>query len=695
MLQTKFKKYLLLSSIIILFLWLIVNIPFVIKSSYLKIIAENPAVAIFLNFKFTLISLMVLFLSIILFNFNKEFILKYRTCVVFFSAFIYSVFRILKSFDVTDNGFHLTKSWGLFHGSVKENIDFWVGSSFVNGLWLSIYGEPNVLWARFGYVIVVTLIILFSYKIYNLYFKELRHLLIFLPLVFFFIHFNYYLSANYDNMPLLVTLIGSWLLLKDEQCKSYNFVLSGFFWGLAVWLKFNYILAGAMPVILGIYLYQINDNAYIKKTAQMLLGYIISISLGIIILLSTNTFSSYSNYIDNHLLSRKTNSNEQQKIEQQILDYGKKSKISTDLKISDNVTNSFFFLSDSLKNDSLRKDPVYNIDLDQHNMSELFNNYFIDYWKVFDKSLHYFFLFTIVILLFSNKINSKIIKFGVSAGFVFYIFYTAYNSLIASDYVFISSLMLCGYIYIVFSEDKETKYYLPFLLILSMVLFSFPGSNLSFNVVYRSGAGLLFMALPLAYLYDCKRELYKIKFDFSYYTIIITSFVIMATIKSWGYNNVHRDLPDRNLLITMFKSKQLFGIHTMPQRVQVVDELLDYFSKEKYTRNATPALFMDWLPMFYYLTETNCILNNPWFDAFEIFTKDFDQATKSNPPKYIVFSSKFTRNPTWPLNDDNYKQKDKIWIAGIKQDDYVRYWMKSKTYDKVFVNEMFEVWKLN
>jgi len=693
MFSSKLKKYLLLSAIATLFLYQIINIPFVVKPAYAKTIASNPNIADFLNLKFVLIALLVTFLSIILFNFRKEFILKYRSWFVFGVAFLYTSFRILKTFDVTDTGYHFTKAWGLLHGSVKENVDFMVGTNLLNGLWLSLIGEPSVLWARFGFVLVVSFTVLFSYKIYNLYFKELHHLIIFTSLIFFFVHFNYYLSVNYDNLPLLSTLIASWFILKNQEFKCYNYLLAGIFFGLAIWLKFNYILILSLPVIYGFYLYVITDSKYLKKSLTLCGGYLIAILSGVIILTASGSFGDYTAFISDKVINKKSTTPEQDEIKEQILNFGQKS-VKSQSKII-NSSDKFYFLNDSLKNDSLRKDEYYTTEVDPHSFKGLFNTYFVDFATSLNYTVQYFFLFSLLILLFSYKVKSIIIKTIFSGIMVFYLYYTAYISLMGRDHVFISSLLVCGLVYFILTVEKESKYYQPIMLSLLLALFSFPGSNLSFNVIYRSGAGLLFMALPLAYLYDKTKTIGTLKLDFKYYTIIMVGFVVLATVKSWGYNDSHRDLNDRSLLITMFKSDQLFGIHSMPQRVQVVDELLDFFNKEKYVKNGTPALFMDWLPMFYYLTETNCIMNNPWHSCtmFSVFKAEFEAASKTKPPVYIVFSSKFTRNPVWPLNDENYRKSDKAWLADLKQDDYIKYWMKDKNYQKVFINDMFEVWK--
>ncbi|WP_156968079.1 hypothetical protein [Desulfobacter vibrioformis] len=181
------------------------------------------------------------------------------------------------------------------------------------------------------------------------------------------------------------------------------------------------------------------------------------------------------------------------------------------------------------------------------------------------------------------------------------------------------------------------------------------------------------------------------------YVIIFVAAIIFGIVNPWGYNRSHRDLGDRSVLVDMFKSPQLFGIHTFPQRVKVMDEALEFFNHETYERDNTPALFLSWIPMMYYLTQTNCLMNNPWHGciSFKDFQEEFEKATKVRSPVYITFSKIMTRNPGWPLEDEAYRKRDKVWIPDLKKFDYLRYWMKDKKYSKVFENDMFEVYKLS
>ncbi|MCP4760682.1 MAG: hypothetical protein GY870_02800 [archaeon] len=576
----------------------------------------------------------------------------------------------------------------MFHNSIAQNIDFLVGTSFINGLWLNLAGKPSVLWARFGYVILVTGIAVISYKIFSLYFNRLIDWFVFIILSIFFIHFNYYLSINYDNLPVLSALAGIWFLLKSNK-SFFSYVLSGIFLSLTIWLKFNFILIIALPIIYGFILYEKNEN-WITKTLLIYSGYTISFLLGILLLISSGHFDTYKNYIDQNLINRKAVPTEYDKMYDELLNHD---KLSNPVK-SQTSEDRFFFLTDSLKNTSERKEPGYSQIFDSHNLRHLFNSYFSGFWSVIKKGSLFSVVLFLLLLLLGNTRNT--LHYPVILLFSFMFYYISYWQVEGPDFIFLSSLIFPAYIVLIFNLKYNEGLVKPVALILLVALFSFPGSDLSFNVIYRSGAGLSMLAFPLAFMINKKININNQTFNLNNYVIIFMLSVTLSIVKPWGYNNSHRDIEDRSVLVKMFKSPQLFGIHTFPQRTWVIDEVLDYFKNEDYERNNTPTLFLSWIPMMYYLTQTNCITNNPWHGCviFDDFKEEYDKNSKKQMPQYITFSKVMTRNPGWPLMDEVYRKKDKTWLGDLNKFDYIRYWMKDKNYKKTFENKMFEVYRM-
>ncbi|WP_321495009.1 hypothetical protein [uncultured Desulfobacter sp.] len=602
--------------------------------------------------------------------------------------FFYALFRSFKTLDVTDTGFHFTKAWGLFHGSVSENIDFLVGTNFFNGLWLSAAGAPSVLWARLGYVLVVTGISLISFRIYSLYFHGLIAWLIFVILSIFFIHYNYYLSINYDNLPVLSALAGIWLLLGNRK-SSFVYLFSGIFLCLTVWLKFNFILILTLPFVYAWVLYE-KKQAWAQPFLFLCGGYWVCFALGTLLLYSSGNLSTYINYLDENFIHRETPTSIPG------IDYLSLAKQGT---LSDSLSSTesndpFYYLDSSQKSTSERMDSLYSAaGRDSHGLLNLFRGYFHSSWVVLQKSAVLSVLILILLLMLGESISVK--QMIVNMICAFSIHYAIFLGFDGPYFIYMTVLIMPGYFFYIYSLRYAGNLVVPSVLILLVTLFSFPGSDLSFNVIYRSGAGLLFFAFPLAFMLGKKIYIGRQGLNMTHYVIIVVVMIMFSIVHPWGYNASHRDLGDRSVLVEMFRSPQLFGIHTFPQRVKVIDEALEFFNHETYPRNNTPALFLSWIPMMYYLTQTNCIMNNPWHGCvlFDAFKKEFDKAAKTKPPVYITFSKIMTRNTGWPLYDKEYRKQDKAWIPDLKKFDYIRYWMKDKNYSKVFENDMFEVYK--
>ncbi|MDD4273988.1 MAG: hypothetical protein PHG14_09705 [Desulfobacter postgatei] len=618
----------------------------------------------------------------------RSFIARHRLLLLTFINFFYALFRTFKTFDMTDTGFHFTKAWGLLHGSVSQNVDFLVGTSFINGLWLSVFGEPNVLWARLGYVFLVTGIAVVSFKIYSIYFTRLSLWLIFIILSLFFIHYNYYLSINYDNLPVLFGLVGIWLLLK-KKTSWLSYILSGIFLFSTVWLKFNFILILVLPVIFAWVLYE-EKQKWLGPAGFLCLGYGICLVAGIIMLYGSGNLETYVNYLEKNLVHTGDTGSDH---DQDSIEIARQEGSSESVESSFS-SDSLFFLDESQRSTPERQSPLYSMGGgDSHVLKQLFRSYFWGAWNILQKGAALSVLLFILLLLLGDTSSKKrYILLGLCA---FSIHYATYLFIEGPFFIYVTVSILPAYFFLLFYLRYARDLILPTVLIILLAVLSFPGSNLSFNVIYRSGSGLLFLAFPLAFMLDKEIRINRQVLKMNNYVIIFVMSISFGILHPWGYNNSHRDLGDRSILFNMFKSPQLFGIHTFSQRAKVIDETLEFFNHETYERDNTPALFLGWVPMMYYLTQTNCLMNNPWHGciSFKAFKPEFDKTTESRPPVYITFSKIMTRNPRWPLKDEEYRKQDNVWISDLKKFDYVRYWMKDKNYSKVFENDMFEVYK--
>ena len=244
---------------------------------------------------------------------------------------------------------------------------------------------------------------------------------------------------------------------------------------------------------------------------------------------------------------------------------------------------NFFFLTESQKNSSERKEIAYlKDDADPYSLTMLFNIYLSGFWTIIKTGTIFSVLLALILLLTGEMQGAK--RWLILSAFSFMFYYITYWNMNGVDFIFLSALIFPAYLYLFFCLRFETRLIEPTLLILVVALFSFPGSNLSFNVIYRSGMGLLFYAFPLAFMINKNIRVGGQAFILNNYVFILVFAVILGVAKPWGYNNSHRDIGDRSVLVEMFKSPQLFGIHTFPQRVEVMDEALEFFKNEKYEK---------------------------------------------------------------------------------------------------------------
>ncbi len=687
-------KYFRLGLLAVLSVWLILKSPLVfipLLDEFSQAgIAENSLeiYCFYIKFAAWVLCLFPCFIYIFSSLDLISYLSKYRVCILMVATFFYTLFRTFKTLDVTDTGFHFTKAWGLFHGSVSQNIDFLVGTSFLNGLWLSAIGVPSVLWARFGYVLVITGVTWVSFRIYSLYFNRLTAWLIFVILSIFFIHYNYYLSINYDNLPVLSALTGIWLLLNGKNSIA-SYLISGIFLCLTIWLKFNFILILILPCIYAWALYE-TKKSWIGPFMYVGGGYLICLITGILLLYGSGNLNTYVTYLNENFIHNMTHASVSDSHGGPFV----KQKMSSESSLSEDSSDPFYFLDSAQRSTSERKNHRYSApERDSHSLKRLFNSYFFSAWHVLKKSaVLTVLIFILLFTLGELKSIKKYILLGI-CGFI--IHYATYLRLEGAFFIYVTVSILPGYFFYIYSLRYANELVIPTILVLLLAVFSFPGSDLSFNVIYRSGAGLLFFAFPLTFMLDKKVTVGRQTLNMNNYVVVFMVAIMLGIVHPWGYNKSHRDLEDRSVLVHMFKSPQLFGIHTFKQRVKVMDEALEFFNHEQYERDNTPALFLSWIPMMYYLTQTNCLMNNPWHGCvtFKEFKAEFDKTTKLRPPVYITFSKIMTRNPGWPMDDEKYRKRDKIWIPDLKKFDYVRYWMKDKNYSKVFENDMFETYK--
>ena len=171
-----------------------------------------------IDFLFEYFSKVILVLGILIivflyFIYRKDFSKIYNSKVLFVSIFLFFTYWIPQGFDITDEGYILSKSWFLLHGLWTENLDMTWGSSLINGLWLSVVGSPSIIWVRIGFSILFALIAVVSFNIIKHYFTKKES---FISILIFtiLIPFGHTQSINYQNLPIFFVLLSFLFLLK-------------------------------------------------------------------------------------------------------------------------------------------------------------------------------------------------------------------------------------------------------------------------------------------------------------------------------------------------------------------------------------------------------------------------------------------------------------------------------------------------
>lgn len=129
---------------------------------------------------------------------NNRFLLdrynKYFNIYSLFSiAFLYNLAFIFQGFDVTDFGFHLTNQVNSFAFPPDMNLirPMYFFTDFIGGMWLSISGSPNILWARLGGVLLASVNTIIIYSILTTYFeKEKVFPIVLISTLFITMHFS-------------------------------------------------------------------------------------------------------------------------------------------------------------------------------------------------------------------------------------------------------------------------------------------------------------------------------------------------------------------------------------------------------------------------------------------------------------------------------------------------------------------------
>lgn len=584
---------------------------------------------------------------------NRDNFHKNLSKMLIFATSVYLIFLIPYGFDTTDTGFHLSKQWFMFHGMWKENMDVIAGTNLIGGLWLLIPGEPMLIWARFGFVLVHAAITYFSYKILILYFEPVKSFFMILALTIFISPWNFYFTINYDNLPLMFMLVSVYFLLRsfkttDTSHSKYLVLSSGAISIIAVFCKLT-----VFPLVFLLIYLTLTENSLnrpVKNSGavkNLMTGFVSASAVIFLIIAFTGALPVYFDFFRNSYI--------------------------------DFITEKAFLEKASA--------------LQDHSFAALYGKYTSVILMIISNIY-----VTLFLLILSAYVISKIKKYHVLLRVTVFmvVFWILYYRLFGDSNIsermlveifIISTLsfVLCLYAIWLFSSEKVyiKEQVVPMIAISSVFILSFIGSDLGFSTAFRSGAGvvLLAYAVLLASGTEITFNKHIIKFGFVYNFIIIAFFIGFINseftfYRDLGYSEVQTD----------FRTPSLSGIKTNKARSIVVDELFDFLNQiEKISKKK--VLFTHNNAMMYYLANVKYPMITPWdvINDLDMMKADF----RKKLPDYIVLAKTTHQEATWPYTNSSMDSK--------KYQKYYDFYIEllgTESYVEAYKNYYYTVYEL-
>ncbi|GAI85766.1 unnamed protein product [marine sediment metagenome] len=193
------------------------------------------------------------------------------------------------------------------------------------------------------------------------------------------------------------------------------------------------------------------------------------------------------------------------------------------------------------------------------------------------------------------------------------------------------------------------------------------GSNvMNWTAMYLSTSVaivLLFHVSETDFRYDLKPFI-QFKNLKKFIIVILLIFGIIT-----NFFNIFRDNPNRFELVHSFKTENLKFVFSTEERVNAIDEVIKEI--KKYVKPHDEVLFMNNIPLLYYLTETKPLTSNPWslnLLSENSFKSDLKDIFINRPPKIVVIAKgSLRRDNKWPENVD----KISVHQRNVEKLDYL------------------------
>lgn len=561
---------------------------------------------------------------------------KFYPFLVFIIVLLYYLYWIPYGLDITDHGYALSRAWYEGEGSyISSAWQVRKGSFVIIGFWLHILNFPSVIWARFGYALVVSGIALLSYKIIVLYIKENRFFIFIsiiatsiIPIV------KASLTLNYNTIPVLIILLAFYILFKGILSKkSFYYLFAGILISISIFSRLTYFPYIGLPLLIFLAIYYKNRQLpnFLKNVSFTYIGVTIGFLIVGIYLLLDNSLSYYTKFLQftfNNFL---------------------------------NINNS-----EDIKSLSVT-------DIGSHGFSNLITLYLNELWDVFLISLLFIITFFLIPGILKLKSLLQIVIGIAGAGLYFYY---AYKINFSEWYYSIIAIALASLIvYFIFKSKYERA---PLILIFFSLIFtvlSFIGTNNGIQNIIHSGGIILPLSLSLVLIRNIHFTYKKLtlKFNISYLIFVFGIIYFSYVVKS---SFVYRD-SKREKLTTMSTIPALWGVYSTKERIESVDNLVLAFDSLKIQDEEYQTINKNLL--FPFLSDKKPV-SISWNISFDNFIK-YDYSFK-----YLIISQKNPRHKDWPKNKDLYDKRDKVEV-----EQFIEY--ANKNYSVVYENVMFKIYK--
>lgn len=543
---------------------------------------------------------------LLIYLFNKR---LYNVYSIFAFSLLFHTLTIFQGVDVTDLGFHLTNQ--VYSTRIPVDIaSIWpvvFFTDFVGGIWLSLAGEPSLLWARFGGVLAFSLSAAIIFSILSDYFDRKRVFFVVLASSLFVTMRFGICIIDYFTFPALLMNIELWIFNKTLRSAAftkgfsiYSFML-GFMLIPIVLSRVSLILIFIVPFVIFLYCFPAKKDLYIQISRTAILGLCTSILLFVLLYWHIGLLENYGS----SLLAM----------------------------AGESASGADRF----------------------HSIRSLIISYLRDCIIIIGSNgalLIGFYAISAIGRRFGKRVAEGLVILGALLSIFFMILsrrdidYFAFFILKAA----IGLIILLSGMSLFFDRDNDCKNAL-LLAGITIMMITPIGSN---GGLLKSFYGM-WLILPLSILcaYDIQDRISKI--EISSILSLLKSLLIALLILSVFFHitDIYRDDQNRINLNTEFSSHSLRGIYSTNDRVRVLDDLLSQI--EKNTNEGDEILLVSAIPLVYYLTETRPTLGYPWpeqipLDKVKEKVQIWEDAKKY--PKMFVYTKVDTENRNWPDAND-------------------------------------------